>query len=259
MKKFKIKINVNTILIIVCIVLALLYLKQCDRSSKLNDKAKISEMNIKALNDSVRTYKTKNGDLVFQKSTLIASEKELKKLNKQLYDELSGIKGDVKIVFKEKVVIKHDTIEAETKTSYTADGKTMLIWKYDTAYDSDNFQKISGRSIFTIDSNVIRNPITFIDENMMGISLVTGLTEGKDNYEIFVKSKYPGFSVTKIDGAIIDKKMIKSNESRLVFGPSIGYGLMFNGGTIRYGVNIGVNLTYNLNKSIKKIFRPYGL
>ncbi len=104
------------------------------------------------------------------------------------------------------------------------------------------------------------NPITILDQNEFGISLTTGLTADPKGYRIFVKSDYPGFSVTNLEGAIIDKKMVKSNESSFVIGPSIGYGIIFApGGTVNHGVILGVAASYNLNKPIKKLFRPIGL
>jgi len=42
------------------------------------------EQNIAALNDSVRTYQTKNGDLIYEKLALIADKKELTKYNDDL-------------------------------------------------------------------------------------------------------------------------------------------------------------------------------
>jgi len=92
------------------------------------------------------------------------------------------------------------------------------------------------------------------------MSFITGIKEGPDHYEIFIKSDYPGFTVTDIQGAILDKKMVTSSESSLVFGPSIGYGIVFNpNGNVSHGITLGVTATYNLNKHIKKLFKRYRL
>ena len=51
----------------------------------------------------------------------------------------------------------------------------------------------------------------------------TGFTENKDGLlEIFVKSDYPGFKVSKLDGALIDPK--KSNVLKKYF-PEKRWGL----------------------------------
>ena len=53
--------------------------------------------------------------------------------------------------------------------------------------------------------------------------------------------------------------MITSNESAIVIGPYIGYGIVFSNGTVGYGVEVGLGITYSLNKPIKKLFSPFGL
>jgi hypothetical protein len=99
-----------------------------------------------------------------------------------------------------------------------------------------------------------------LNTNEFGMSFVTGLKKGKDNYEIFIKSDYPGFNVTSIDGAIIDKSMIQSNESSWVVGPNVGYSAIFlPNGQFGHGISVGFGLTFNMNKKIKKLFRPFGL
>jgi hypothetical protein len=254
------KLPLNTILMIVIVVLALLYLKQCNRSSNLNSDLKIANMNQLVLNDSITTYKDKAGDLTYQKGILIASEKELKDLNKELYNEVKDLKGNPKIVIQERIRIKEVPFAVPTYITQYPDGYTGLNWRRDTTYSAGNYQYLSGETKFIYDSLGIRNPTTFINTNEIGISFITGIKEGKDHYEIFIKSDYPGFTVTDIQGSILDKKMVTTNESSVVFGPSIGYGVVFNpSGNISHGVTVGVTATFNLNKYIKKLFKPYRL
>lgn len=255
-------LNINTILNVVLVIVILLYLKQCNTTSNLSDDLKISKMNQIALNDSIRSYEIKNGSLVYQKQILIASKKELKDLNLDLSKELKGIKNNPKIIIKKEISIVHDTLKVPTYIVKYTDGNTGLTWKTDTTYSEGNYQTLSGETRFKLDSagHIINSPVTYINENKIGISLTTGLVSDKEGYKIFIKSDYPGFTPTKIEGAIIDKKMIISNESPVVFGPSIGYGLVFaSGGQVRHGLSLGFMATYNLNKPIKKLFRPHGL
>lgn len=254
------KINLNVILIVALVIIMILYLKQCNTTSNLKDEAKISEMNQKALLDSITTYETKNGKLVYEKSILIASEKELKELNSSLYEEVQDLKKNPSIIFKEKILVQHDTVKVKTMIKNYDNGKIGFVWNYDTIFNENNFQKLFGRTIVNVDSNGLSNPVTFIDVNEIGMSFITGLTKGKDTYEIFIKSDYPGFTATSIEGAIIDKKMITNDESSFVIGPSLGYGIIFvNDKNVKHGPVVGITFTYNLNKKIKKIFRPFGL
>ena len=253
-------INLNTVLIIVGIVFALLYLKQCDSTSNLKNEIKIAYMNQAALLDSVTSEKGKNGDLVFEKSTLIASKRELKNLNGDLYREVQELKDNPKVIYKVLVKYVHDTIEIETNTILYADGTIGLNWERDTTFSAGNYQKLYGETRFRLDSNKVTDVSTMLNTNEFGMSFVTGLKKGKDNYEIFIKSDYPGFNVTSIDGAIIDKSMIQSNESSWVVGPNVGYSAIFlPNGQLSHGITIGVGFTFNMNKKIKKLFRPFGL
>ena len=253
------KINLNTILIGGLIVFALLYLERCGRVSSLKDEVKIGNMNQKVFSDSIRNYKNTNGKLVYQRGILIASKKELKQLNSNLYKEIKDLKDNPKVIYQTEVVIKRDTTPIRTIVEAIDSDSYMFAWKYDTTYSKGNFQKISGSTLFDIDSIGPNNVQTKIEENSFGLSLTTGLVEGKETYEIFVKSNYPGFEVTSIEGSIIDKKMIRSNESQWVIGPQFGYGITLSNGSVRYGPTIGFGVTYNLNKNIKKVFRPFGL
>lgn len=258
------KINLNTILIIAIVIISILWLRQCNRTSNLNDDLKIANMNRIALLDTITTYETKSGKLVFEKNALIASGKELEQLNSDLAKEVKDLKNNPKIIIKTVTKIVHDTTYLNNTIIKYADGSTGLKWKRDTVFtpDSLNYQSLAGESRFLIDtvSGEVIDKGTILSTNEFGMSFTTGLTTGKDGYEIFIKSDYPGFKATQINGAIIDKKMIKSNESSIAFGPSLGYGIIFgNNGNVNHGVIIGVSATYNLNKPIKKIFRPFGL
>lgn len=254
------KLPLNAILMLVIVVLLLLYLRQCNRSSNLDSDLTIANMNQQVLNDSITTYRDKAGSLTYEKGILISSEKELKDLNKELYDEVKDLTDNPKIVIKESVVTKEVPFEVPTYINVYLDGSTGLAWIRDTTYSEGNYQKIGGETRFTYDSLGIHNPFTIIDSNEIGMSFITGIKEGKDHYEIFIKSDYPGFIVTDIQGSILDKKMIQQKESPVVFGPSIGYGIVFNpDGKFSHGFAVGFTATYNLNRHIKKAFNKYKL
>ena len=90
----------------------------------------------------------------------------------------------------------------------------------------------------------------------MGLTLKTGINKVDGIYKIFVESEHPDFKIIKIDGAILDKDMVLSDESSWVVGPNLGYGLQVqSNGVLSHGVTIGMGVTYNFNKNIKKIFK----
>lgn len=205
------------------------------------------------MNDSIHSYIDRNNTATFEKKVLIADKKELIALNSQLADDLAYIKGNPKIIIKEKIVIKHDTLEVESIVYIDLDSNIIISWDLDTAYDDSNYRRLSGNTkLFNLDSNL--SALTYITRDEIGISLLTGLSKTRDGYEIFVKSNYPGFKINNLEGAIIDRKMITTNDDAIVFGPSLGYGLVFHNNTVNYGFIIGVTATYNINKHVKKLF-----
>ena len=93
-----------------------------------------------------------------------------------------------------------------------------------------------------------------ITTDEFGMSLITGLTENKDGLlEIFIKSPYPGFKVTSIDGALIDpneSEVIKKYfpPKRWAIGFYGGYGIYYDPLKISAGsgLQIGIGLQYNI-------------
>jgi hypothetical protein len=252
------KINLNTLLIISILVICLLYLRQCSKTYKLKESLNVSENNITALKDSVTYYTFKNNGLVFQKAILIANKKELKSLNNDLYKEIKKLKDNPKVIVKKDIEIRYDTVEVNSEIVQYPNNEFKLRWKHDTLYSLNNYHSIESETSLILDplTDSIQLASSYITKNEIGISLTTSLVKEEDYYKILVNSDYPGFNVLDINGSIVDKSMITSNESSIVIGPSIGYGLVFSSnGAAYHGIITGFNLTYNLNKQIKGLFK----
>ncbi len=247
--------NLNIITWIAIVVMAILLFRQCSVSSNIKDELAISINNSSALGDSIETYRTRGGDLVYEKGILIASEKELKDLNKALYKDIKDLKNNPKVVIMTETIIIHDTTLLETEIIKYSDGSNGIKWDYDSVYSEGNFQRLEGITRFKIDSTGLHDVNATLNTNSFGMTFKTGITEEDGQYRIFVESDYPNFTVGKIEGAILDKSMIQSNESSWVAGPFIGYGLQFVNNNVTYGPQIGVAISYNFNKSIKKLFK----
>jgi hypothetical protein len=248
--------NQRNLTIIIAIIIILL-MRSCSPS-----KGEINSLkqNVFALNDSIRTYKTKTGILVYEKGALITENGNLKSLNKGLSDEVKYLKDNPIVIIKTKIVIKHDTIEVPVYISnpvWNEDGSVSreLKWSYDKDFGKGNSRKLSGKIDVTVDTsmNLTSTPVHITDDEF-SIAITTGLTENKDGLlEIFVKSDYPGFNVSELDGALIDPK--KSDVLKKYFPPKkwslglyTGFGPYvdpFNS-KIGMGVQMGVGLQYNL-------------
>jgi hypothetical protein len=242
------------------IIILLLLLKQCNGISNLNSKLDIQNHNLDALSDSIRIEKDKVGDAMFVKKTLLADKASLEKLNKDLALEVEKVKGQV-------LTLQKISAETRTRIEYVptyitkyADGQYSLDWKFDTTYSEGNYRKLSASSFFEIDTltHRISPGQTRIGEDAIGFSFVTGLREKNKSLEIFVTPKYPGMTITSMEGAIIDPQ--KSDVLKSMFpskkwsvGPYVGVGIGAGkglGGNAFFGpvMSVGLSLQYSLIK-----------
>jgi hypothetical protein len=254
-------IRLSEILAIGFVIFFLLFLQQCNQTSELKQDLRIAGQNQLALNDSIRTIKNKWGEEISLKNVLVGNQKELRELNSSLADELKRLKGDVLYVQRMVGKIKSDTIWVTNTITEYPDGTKRLTWEYDTTYNENNGRLLAGYSQFAIDTvnGKIVDKGTVITKDEIRLKLTTGLTELDDSYQIFVKTDYPGLKFDELDGAIIDKKKFagSSNESSWVFGPYIGIGGGFDPMNRTFGptISVGLGVTYNLNKQVKRIFK----
>jgi hypothetical protein len=244
-------------LIIVIALIIILLLHRCGPSTSVVNTGK---QNVAALNDTIRYYKTKNGQLVYEKLALISENGDLKKLNAKLADDIKYLKDHPIVVIRTEIIIKHDTIEVPvyiTNPVWNEDGSVTrdLKWKYEKDFGKGNSRKLSGEIKVTVDTamNLTSTPVHITDDEF-SIAITTGITENKDKLlEIFVKSDYPGFKIKSLDGALIDPK--KSDVLKKYFPPK-RWALGFNAGfgpyvdpfnrRIGMGAQLGISLQYNI-------------
>ena len=241
--------------IIISIIVVLLLLKQCEEIKTLKTQRDVSDINQRALKDTIRTERTDFNNERFLKNSLLTSNEELKSLNSDLADEVKKLKGKVLVITKLVTVIKTDTHYVNNNLNSYASNKYGLSWKYDTTFSANNYRKLSGESFFRIDTtnnNVI--PLnTRIDKDEIGISMVTGIREKNNNLEIFVEPRYPNMKVTDIQGAVIDPQ--KSDVLKKMFpvkkwsvGPYLGVGVSVGKTILIPSVSFGVSIQRALIK-----------
>lgn len=241
----------RNILLLIIVILLLLCGFMVKKTSNLRTRLETSEQNTKALSDSVRVEKNKNGQLVSSKNILISDKNHLKELNSELSAELKKEKGKVFQLNKIIATIgetKIKTIYIENTLIEYPEGVMGLEWNYDTIFDQSNSRHISGISKFKLDSVNIVPLTTEINKDVISFKLITGLKEKDDNLEIFVRSDYPGFDVIELDGAVIDPKkhpILKkfTTKKRFSIGPYIGIGVS---NTVIPSTQIGIGVQYNL-------------
>lgn len=255
------KLRLTEIISIGFVIILLLLFRQCGQNDKLKDDLKVANQNYLAATDSIRVTTNKLGEEIYLKNAYAADIKDLKEINKDLYDEVNSLTGKVLFLQNSTIVIA-DSFPREIESTIIRypDGLHHLNWKFDTTYNKDNSRLLLGQSRFRLDTITgrITDMGTLLLQDNISLNLSTGLTELDGSYQIFVKTDYPGISFDKIEGAIIDKsRFLRNDESSIVFGPYVGIGLGYDWKHQTFGpsINVGLGVTYNLNKPIKKLFR----
>jgi hypothetical protein len=241
--------NYTFILLIISVVFIVLFFRQCSKTNQY--KAQIQN-NIDYYTDSLRTERTKNGKLEYDRTILITDKSNLEKQNKDLYNELQLEKGKVKVIIKEIIKIVHDTIYIHDTIISLGNDKYLVKWDYSEYFTKDklNYQILNGQTVLDCKILPPTSKGTLLTKNEIGISLITGIKENKGKLEIYVRSDYPGFTITHLDGAIIDindsKELKKvANKKRFGLGPFVGVGL---GGNLKAQIFLGLGLTYSIIK-----------
>ena len=245
----------------IALIAAIIFLRGCGGGDTI-DTFKY-EQNIAALNDSVRTYKAKNGDLVYEKLALIADKKELGKYNKDLKAELQYLKDNPLVMIKYETIIVHDTVRIPVyinveDITWNEDSTIKYVpakWSRDTTFSPNNYRRLGGEFTVMVDTAMNTAVQDFlVTKDELGMSFKTGLTENSDDQvEIFIESKYPGFTPTAIDGALFDPReseVIKKFFPPKRWGVGVygGYGFYFDPSkmTVGSGLQLGIGVQYNI-------------
>lgn len=221
------------------LIALLLFLSIASIDSCVRNKAELKDanQNLIALNDSVRYVKNKNGALEAQKALLIADNKDLKKLNSDLQDELKSERGKVIYIDKIQTKIVHDTTYIHTEL---VDNK--FAFAYDTTYSKGNSRTLA------IEGEVNGNDVDCkIVKDEFSVAIVTGIKKENGVAQIFVRSDYPGFNVSSIDGAILSQDdpifAQDAKKKHFIIGPQVGIGVSAG---LKLTPYIGAGLTYKI-------------
>lgn len=255
-----IKIQRNVLIIVIVALLVVGYIGW-SKIQSLGTKLTMSEQNTKALTDSVRVSKTKNGKLEYSINVMVAEKGDLAKLNKTLADEVAKERGKIhELMAMTGHVTLTDTIYLTNTLMKYSNGIYGLKWSYDTAFDAKNSRSIAGESGFRQDTiktmidgkeivgTKIEPLLTRLTKDEVKFNLVVGLRDKDKNIEIFARSDYPNLVITDLQGAIIDPKthpVLKqfNKTKRWGVGPYVGVGI---GTDLKFMPQIGIGVTFSL-------------
>jgi len=259
-----IKSRVFTILIIILLIMFSAW--QCSRINDLKRQQEQNQQNIIALNDSVHIERTKNGELIAYTSGLISSIKDLKDLNRGLYDKVKASEGKI-IALNNAIIqlVQDSTTLAEylsekdkviSELLKIDDSTYVAAWTLPFIYDSTNFDILSGKTYIGIkqkDPLELAHINTELVKRISQIDLTFGERVVKNQYQVYVMSAFPGFTVKSLNGFMTDpndNKYIKSlmKKRHWFQGFSVGVGATpgFDITTGKYGMSMGPTIMWNI-------------
>lgn len=237
----------RTIILFILIACAGIFMfHQSSKINALEAEKQTYNSNVVALTDSLETYQTGNGDLVAQKGALQSSVKDLKTLNRELYNELQIEKNKPpKTITKIETVIQWDTVYADSNEYiYLGDNSYEITWAYEES-GTWGLRALEGKSRFDfVGDSTLMNINTQIVKDIFKISITTGFRETPEGYlQAYARTSAPNVNFTQVDGAIIDpKNFVDQPVKRWGIGFHVGYGVNTK---LEASPYIGIGLSYD--------------
>ena len=237
---------------------------QYSKNSEAKRQEIINNQNRLALTDSLKIEKNKNGESMTTIAGYIASEKQLRSINKGLSEQVDAQKGDV--ISLNNAVIRL-TLENKELKKYLNEKETIIgelikvdsnnfvaPWTLSYKYDSVNYDKFSGLTHIGVKGKIFKHLNTEMIKRETQIEVTFGQTVvDKKVLRVFIMSKYPGFSVKSMEGVLIDpntnpliKSLMKKPHWFTGFGVGPSVNLGWDVAHARPTLVTGVSFHYNI-------------
>ena len=210
-------LNSRIFVIILLVVLVIFIAGTCKKKRDIARELARTEQNNAALKDSLRFELDKKGQLLISINGYIASEKELKTLNKSLYDLVRAQKGDILSLNRTVVLLVQDTtvlrknldaLRSKIGTMVELNDSTFVApWTLYYNYGGKNFDIFSGKTtvgVFERKPLSVKHLNTEMIKRQTQIDLTWGQKVEDGQLRVYVQSAYPGFTVQSMEGVLID-------------------------------------------------------
>ena len=222
--------NFKMHVIYICIILVMIAFL----ATSINKCSNVSgeyKHNIEALNDTIKYYQDKNGNLVATKLAFESDINTLKLLNENLYNQIDSLKLKKNNV-KQLIYVGGEISRPESDSTY--------IISHDTINKGFNKEFNFNDTYRTLEGNVdYKNDSLGVHINKDVVYFDYTVAMDKDN-KIYVKSTNPYVKYKEISGFTLPSK----KEKRWVVGPSAtyGYDILHN----NMSLSIGASITYKI-------------
>lgn len=231
---------IGLILIFLLTLLIIFNIYNCYQNNKLENQY---EHNIEALNDSVRYYTMKNGEMYAEKKLYVTEINDLKNLNKELYDEVItlqkeiGKKNEIIAGFKTELVYHKDTVINIIINDSLTPVDTCIEYEDNILDLFLDFKSDTNNRLF----------LTNIDYGLI-IPVSAYITSSG---EIILKSD-DNIKFNKLNGFMIPELYKETKKKRfsvgiqLGLGAASGYNPFDKKYSLIFGSYIGIGISYNL-------------
>ena len=222
------KIETHVIyILIICLLVGFLSISV----NRCTDVSREYKHNIEALNDTIKYYQDKNGNLVATKLAFESDIKTLKLLNRDLYDQIDSMKLNPKVVT-QIITIGGEIENPQQDTAYVVTHDT--IYKgFTKEFDFNNkYRVLEGNVDYHNDSLGIH-----ITKDVMYFDYTLAMDK---DARIYVKSTNPYVKYNEISGFTVPKQKKK----RWNIGPAIHGG--YDPFNKNWSVSAGISVTYGL-------------
>lgn len=259
-------LNSRFFVLALIVLLIIIGVGECKRIIALKQTVDTHEQNISALTDSLKFERKKNGTLLVSIDGYLATEAQLKTLNKGLWDQIQGQSGTiislnsvVAQLIQDSIQLKKYANKLETKIGNMVEinSNTYIApWTLAFKYDSTNFDSFTGKTTIGI---INKSPLelkqinTELTKRETQIDLLWGQKVENGKLRVYIQSTYPGFTVRSMEGVLIDPSNNPFFENLMTkkhwfanfgVGPNISYG--WNILEAKPAIIIGVGLHYNI-------------
>lgn len=209
-------IKTNKIFLAIIGVLVTLLLILGSGMREMKNDNKILDNNYHAALEQVDVLKLKNGNLLAERSSFVASISDLERLlnisKKEVSELQRKLEGKLLYISKleEEIEFRDEHPSIDTLTVYK---DSSFIYKFNF---SNDWYSVAGTSSI---NNFLAT--TTLDKVKMNIPLTVGLTE---DWKIFVETPNPYVSFSSINGAVLDKDTYLKQKKTQRWGLSISLG-----------------------------------
>lgn len=214
----------RTVILIAVIALLCIFIGVQRNKLKAKEKEiRQKEQNLYALQDSIQTYRTRNGDLVTSKGVLTGTLDELEVLNKELADKVKDQENKILALNNFIASFESETLYVDT-TNFVDLGNDSykFTWQVEQEepWGSTNIEGYNefGANVTVERTIVFENIETVITKNNIELYITTGfeeITEGPDKGKLrtFARTSNPNLQFTNLNGAILDPNMYATSNS----------------------------------------------